>query len=142
MAPPFITEGLRVGRRRFSVVLRSVLALALAVVAVPLVNLAGGELASRLGLPRGGDARLAYDLVWVFLAGLVGSVLMVGVAAVAKTAHAWALFALYLALDLYVTVMAWDDFPRWFTLACLLTLPAQVWLGWWLAVKRGTSGEK
>ena len=41
--------------------------------------------------------------------------------------------ALYLALDVYATGMAWDDFPRWFTLACLLTLPVQVWLGWWLA---------
>ena len=105
----------------------------LAAVAVPLVNLAGGELADLLRLPRGGDARLAYDLLWVFLAGVAGSTLMVGVAAVAKTAHAWGLFALYLALGLYVTVMAWDDFPRWFTLACLLTLPLQVWLGWWLA---------
>lgn len=49
--------------RRFSVVLRSVLALALAAVAVPLVNLAGGEFADLLQLPRGGDARLAYDLL-------------------------------------------------------------------------------
>lgn len=118
---------------RLKTVLRSVRALALAAVAVPLVNLAGGELADLLRLPRGGDARLAYDLLWVFLAGATGSTLMVGVAAVAKTAHAWGLFALYLALGLYVTVMAWDDFPRWFTLACLLTLPLQVWLGWWLA---------
>lgn len=141
MALPFITQGFRMARR-FSVVLRSVLALALAAVAVPLVNLAGGELADLLQLPRGGDARLAYDLLWVFLAGVAGSALMVGVAAVAKATHAWALFALYLALDLYVTVMAWDDFPRWFTLACLLTLPLQVWLGWWLVVKRGTSAEK
>lgn len=141
MALPFITQGFRMARR-FSVVLRSVLALALAAVAVPLVNLAGGELADLLRLPRGGDARLAYDLLWVFLAGVAGSALMVGMAAVAKTAHAWVLFALYLALGLYVTVMAWDDFPRWFTLACLLTLPVQVWLGWWLVVKRGTSEEK
>ena len=132
MALPFITQGFRMARR-FSVVLRSVLALALAAVAVPLVNLAGGELADLLQLPRGGDARLAYDLLWVFLAGVAGSTLMVAVAAVAKTAHAWVLFALYLALGLYVTVMAWDDFPRWFTLVCLLTLPLQVWLGWWLA---------
>jgi hypothetical protein len=118
---------------RMKIVLRSLLALALAIIAVPVVNLAGGELAALWGLPRGGDARLGYDLLWVFLAGVAGSALMVGVAAVAKTAHAWVLFALYLALDLYVTVMAWDDFPRWFTLACLLTLPVQVWLGWWLA---------
>lgn len=127
---------------RVRIVLRSVLALGLALVAVPLVNLAGGELAALLRLPPGGDARLAYDLLWVFLAGVAGSALMVGAAAVAKSAHAWALFALYLALDLYVTMMAWDDFPRWFTLACLLTLPVQVWLGWWLVVKRGTSAEK
>ena len=47
MALPFITQGFRMARR-FSVVLRSVLALALAAVAVPLVNLAGGELADLL----------------------------------------------------------------------------------------------
>ncbi|MBA3930541.1 MAG: hypothetical protein C0521_13220 [Xanthomonas sp.] len=118
---------------RAIIVLRSLVALALAIVAIPLVNLAGGELAGVLALPAGGDARLGYDLLWVFLAGLVGSALMVGIAAVARTAHAWAIFAIYLVLDVYVTVVAWNDFPRWFTLACLLTLPAQVWLGWWLA---------
>lgn len=125
---------------RAIILLRSVVALALAILAIPAVNLAGGELATRLALPPGGDARLAYDLAWIFLAGVVGTVLMVGVAAVAKTAHAWVLFALYLALALYATAMAWD-FPRWFILACLLTLPLQVWLGWWLVLKRGTSGE-
>jgi hypothetical protein len=114
-------------------ILRSLLAIALAIAAIPLVNLAGSELAALLELPPGGNPRLGYDLLWVFLAGLVGSALMVGVAAMAKTAHAWAIFAIYLALDVYVTVVAWDDFPRWFTLACLLTLPLQVWLGWWLA---------
>ena len=41
MALPFITQGFRMARR-FSVVLRSVRALALAAVAVPLVNLTGG----------------------------------------------------------------------------------------------------
>lgn len=117
---------------RLKIILRSVLALALAIIAIPLVNLAGGEWAAAMDLPLRGDARLAYDLVWVFLAGLVGSALMVGVAAVAKAAHAWAIFVLYLALDAYVTMIAWHDFPRWFSLACLLTLPLQVWLGWWL----------
>ncbi|MBD9480442.1 hypothetical protein [Pseudoxanthomonas sp. PXM02] len=118
---------------RLTIVLRSVIALVLAIIAIPLVNLAGSELAALMDLPPGGDARLGYDLLWVFLAGLVGSVLMVGIVAVAKTAHAWAIFAIYLGLDIYVTVVAWDAFPRWFSLACLLTLPLQVWLGWWLA---------
>lgn len=126
---------------RAIIVLRSLLALALAIIAIPLVNLAGGEWAAAMDLPLRADARLAYDLVWVFLAGLVGSALMVGVAPVAKTAHAWAIFAIYLALDVYVTVMAWDDFPRWFTLACLLTLPLQVWLGWWLAWGRHSRSQ-
>lgn len=124
------------------IVLRSVLALTLAIVAIPLVNLAGGELALLLRLPPGGDARLAYDLLWVFLAGLVGSALMVGVAAVAKTAHAWTIFAIYGVLGVYVTVAAWDDFPRWFTLACLLTLPLQVGLGWRWAVRRAVNGKE
>lgn len=102
---------------------------------MPLVNLAGGALATLLNLPPGGDARLAYDLLWVMLAGISSSALMVGVAAVAKTAHAWMFFALYLALAVYVAVTAWDDFPRWFTLGCLLTLPLQVWLGARLGVR-------
>ena len=127
---------------RAIIVLRSAAALALALAAIPAVNLAGSELAALLALPRGGDARLGYDLLWVFLAGLTGAALMVRVAAVAKTAHAWAIFAIYLVLDVSVTVAAWNDFPRWFTLACLLTLPLQVWLGWWLAVRREVSGEE
>ena len=127
---------------RAIIILRSAAALALALAAIPVVNLAGGELAALLDQPRGGDARLGYDLLWVFLAGLMGAALMVRVAAVAKTAHAWAIFAIYLVLDVSVTVAAWNDFPRWFTLACLLTLPLQVWLGWWMAVRREVSGKE
>ena len=127
---------------RAIIMLRSVVAFIAAFYAVPLVNQVGGELTPLLPLPRGSDARLAYDLVWVILAGITGSALMVSIAAVAKTAHAWVFFTLYMALGLVVTWLAWDDFPRWFTLACLLTLPVQVWLGWWLVVKRGVSGEE
>jgi hypothetical protein len=120
--------------RTLAIPLRSLLALALAVLAIPAVNLAGGWLSTRLfALPRGGDLRLAVDLFWVFMAGLAGTWLMVRVAAVAKTAHAWALFALYLAVDLMAAQAGWDDYPRWFTFGVLLTLPLQVWLGWWLA---------
>jgi len=119
--------------RRMVVVLRSVAACVVSLYALRLVNQIGGELAAALRLPSGGDARLAYDLLWVVMAGVAGSMLMVGVAAVAKTAHAWVFLALYLALGVTLVWLAWEDFPRWFTLACLLTLPVQVWLGWWLA---------
>jgi len=120
-------------RSRAIVALRSVAAVFVALYTLPLVNQIGGELAPVLRMPRGGEVRLAYDLAWVMLAGITGSALMVALAAVAKTAHAWAFFALYMAVGLVVTWLAWDDFPRWFTLACVLTLPLQVWLGWWLA---------
>ena len=128
--------------RRTVVVLRSVAAWVLSLYALPLVNQIGGELAPVFGLSRGGDARLAYDLLWVGIAGVTGSMLMVRIAAVAKTAHAWGFLAVYLALGLVLTGLAWDDFPRWFTLACVLTLPLQVWLGWWLAFGRGVRGEE
>lgn len=120
--------------QRLMIVLRSLLGLALAIVAIPVVNLAGGWLSTQVfGLPEGGDLRLAVDLFWVFMAGFTGTWLMVRVVAVAKTAHAWALFALYLVVDVLGVVDGWHDFPRWFTLGILVLLPPQVWLGWWLA---------
>lgn len=119
---------------RSIIALRSLLGLVLAIVAIPVVNLAGGWLSTQLfGLPQGGDLRLAVDLFWVFMAGFAGTWLMVRVAAVAKTAHAWALFAIYLVVDALGVVDGWHDFPRWFTLGILVLLPPQVWLGWWLA---------
>lgn len=120
--------------RRLKIVLRTLLALVLAVVAIPVVNLAGGWLSDHVfGLPPGGTLRLAVDLFWVFMAGFVGTWLMVKAAAVAKTAHAWAIFAIYLVADLHGAITMWDDFPRWFTIGFIGLLPLQVWLGWWLA---------
>ncbi len=118
---------------RAKTVLRSVLALVLAVAAVPAVNLVGDLLSSTIGLPPGGGMRLAVDLGWVFLSGLAGSWLAVRVADAARTAHAWAVFALYQCAALYAVTMAWEEFPRWFTLGLLLSPPLQAWLGWRLA---------
>lgn len=115
-------------------VARSLLALALAVVAIPAVNLAGAWCSDDVfGLPSGGPRRLAADLGWSFLAGMVGAWLLVATAAVAKTAHAWAFLALYVVVALLAVVEGWSDFPRWFTIGLLLSLPLQVWSGWWLA---------
>ncbi len=116
------------------IALRSVLALALAVVAIPVVNLAGAWLSDHaFGLPSGGSVRLGVDLFWVFMAGLTGTWLMVRTAAAAKTAHAWALFAVYLVADLHGAITMGSEFPRWFVFGFIGLLPLQVWLGWWLA---------
>lgn len=128
---------------RWKIALRSVLALALAIAAIPVVNLAGAWISDHLlGLPPGGTLRLAVDLFWVSVAGVAGAWLMVSVAAVAKTAHAWVLFALYLAVDLRGATAMWDDFPRWFVVGVVALLPLQVWLGWWLAMRKGSRGPR
>lgn len=120
--------------RRLVVFLRSLLALVLAIAAIPAVNLAGAWLSDHaFGLPPGGTLRLAVDLFWVFVAGFAGAWLMVKTAAIAKTAHAWAIFAIYLAADLHGAVTMGADFPRWFVIGFVGSLPLQVWLGWWLA---------
>lgn len=124
------------------IALRSVLALALAIVAIPTVNLAGAWLSEHaFGLPSGGDLRLAVDLFWVFMAGFAGSWLMVRTAAAAKTAHAWILFAIYLVADLHGAITMGGEFPRWFVLGFIGLLPLQVWLGWWLAWGRAARGR-
>ena len=122
---------------RWIIAARSLAAIALAVVAIPAVNLAGGWLSEAAGLPRGGALRLAADLGWVIVAGTLGAWAGVRAAAVAKRAHAWAIFALYLAADVSAVVTMGNDFPRWFTVGVLAALPLQVWLGWWLAAGRG-----
>ncbi|TWT19268.1 hypothetical protein FQY83_13000 [Luteimonas marina] len=126
------------GPRRLLVFLRSLLALVLAIAAIPAVNLAGSWLSSHVfGLGPGGTLRLAVDLSWMFVAGFAGAWLMVKTAAIARAAHAWALFAIYLVAAMYAAITMRDDFPHWFTLGLLASIPAQVWLGWWLA--RGRS---
>lgn len=128
---------------RLKTIARSVSALVLAIAAIPAVNIAGGWISDHaFGLPPGGDVRLAADLSWVFMAGFVGTWLMVKTAAVAKTGHAWALFALYAALDARAVAATWGDYPYWFSLGVLLLLPLQVWLGWWLAMRKWPRGSR
>ncbi|MCW5580523.1 MAG: hypothetical protein KIS72_04205 [Luteimonas sp.] len=120
--------------RRLVFLLRSLLALVLAIVAIPAVNLAGAWLSERVfGLPPGGTLRLAVDLFWVLAAGCAAAWLLVETAVAAKTAHTWMLFAIYLAVGVYGVTAMGSDFPVWFTVGFVVLLPAQAWLGRWLA---------
>ncbi|MGI8560774.1 MAG: hypothetical protein ACR2J7_04930 [Luteimonas sp.] len=112
--------------------LRSLLAMALALVVVVAVNRAGGGLAGLAGFPRGGEARLAWDLGWVCVAGVLATWAAVRLAPVAPRMHAVALFAVFLAVAVAAVMRLGDDWPRWFSAGALLSLPLQVWLGaWW-----------
>jgi hypothetical protein len=110
-------------------VLRSLLAMTLAFVVVVLVNLAGGELADATGFPQAGEARLAWDLAWVFLAGMFAAWLVVKLAPCAPRRHAVAFFALMLAVAVLAVIRIDGDWPRWFSTGILLAVPLQVGLG-------------
>lgn len=72
----------------FTMALRSVLALVLALAMVVLANLGGGGLADATGFPRAGEARLAWDLCWFFLAGLFAAWIVAKLAPRAPRSHA------------------------------------------------------
>ena len=115
--------------------LRSLLALALAFVVVVLVNLGGGELADATGFPNGGEARLAWDLLLVFLAGMFAAWLVVKLAPCAPRMHAVAFCALMLAVAVLAVIRIDGDWPRWFSTGILLAVPLQVGLGAGWAVR-------
>lgn len=113
----------------FLLALRSLLTMTLAFVVVVLVNLAGGGLADASGFPEGGEARLAWDLAWVFLAGMFAAWLVVKLAPCAPRMHAVAFFALMLAVAVLAVIRIDGDWPRWFSAGILLAVPLQVGLG-------------
>ena len=122
-------------KRGPSLVVRSLLAMALAFVVVVLVNLAGGELADATGFPQAGQARLAWDLGWVFLAGMFAAWLVVKLAPRAPRMHALVFFALMLAVAVWAVIRIDGGWPRWFSAGLLLAVPLQVGLGAGWAVR-------
>jgi hypothetical protein len=124
-------------KRGFSLALRSLLAMGSALAVLPLVNLAGGALADSTGFPAGGEARLAWDLGWVFIAGSLAAWVVATLAPRAARAHAAVLFALMLVIDVLAVVWVGDDWPHWFNAGVLIALPLQVGLGAWWALRGG-----
>ena len=116
---------------------RSLLAMASAFAVAVLVNWAGGELADATEFTGGNQSRLAWDLAWVIVAGVLAAWTVVKLAPNAPRAHAWVLFALALALHVMAVMRLGDDWPRWFSTGLLLTLPLQVWLGAQWALRFG-----
>ncbi|MFY2762844.1 hypothetical protein [Arenimonas sp. MALMAid1274] len=109
--------------------LRSLLAFAGAVAAIWAGNVAGGELAAALDLPRGGTGRLAWDLAWLTLAGITAFALLTRLAPRWPRAHAWLLLALMVAAMAWATQGMAGEFPAWFTLGAWLSLALQYAVG-------------
>lgn len=121
-----------------SIALRSLFAMSSALALVVLITLGGGELADATGFPRGGEARLAWDLGWVFLAGMFAAWMVVKLAPRAPRMHAVVFFALMSGVALLAVIRLGDDWPCWFSAGILLAVPLQVGLGagWVLREKK------
>lgn len=124
-------------KRDLSLALRSLLAMVMACVVIVLVNQAGGGFADATRFPNGGEARLAWDLAWVFIAGVLAAWLVVKLAPHAPRAHAAVFFALMLVIGVPAVMQLGGDWPRWFSTGIVLTLPLQVWLGARWALRGG-----
>lgn len=114
-------------------VLRSLLAFTVAGVALVALSWAGGEAAPWVGLARGGDLRLGWDLAWLGAGGMVGFALVARLAPCAPRGHALALLAILLAAGLWAVATMGGDFPAWFSAGLIALLPLQCWLGLRLA---------
>lgn len=116
--------------------LRSLFAMALAWSAFCLANLAGSTLASLAGFPPGGEHRLAWDVAWVFVAGVLAAWTIAVSAPRAPRPHVLAFFAILLVIALLAVARLGGDWPWWFSTAAVATLPLQAWLGMHYALRR------
>lgn len=123
-------------------VLRSLLAIALAFPVLSLVSLAGGALADLTGFPDAGEGRLVWDLGWVFIAGVLAAWMVARLAPRAPRLHAAIFFVLMLVISGVAVARLGGDWPRWFGAGILLTLPLQVGLGVWLGLRGRKSEER
>lgn len=121
-------------QHKLLLVLRSVTAMVVAVAIVFVVNMGGGQLAATLGFP-GGNTRLAWDLLCIFVAGLLATWALVKLAPRAPRRHAMVLLLLMLVVSIAAVIRLGDDFPGWFTAGLLLCAPLQIVLGMRLALR-------
>jgi hypothetical protein len=112
-------------------VVLSVLCVVVALFVLGMVSGAGGWIAPWLGLGEG-EVRLAWDLGWTILGGVAATAFAARYAPKWPYGHGGVVWVLIAAASVYA---AWDlgsDYPFWFVVTLLVSLPAQavgVWLG-------------
>lgn len=118
----------------------SLLAMSAAMFALVAINLIGGTLAPWLGFPPGGTGRLAWDLAWTIAGGIAAIATATYCAPAAPRRHALICFVALLIAAVYAVTQLGGDFPPWFCIGLLLSLPPQGWLGakWALKLKNQT----
>ncbi|MDQ1064475.1 hypothetical protein B8X02_00430 [Stenotrophomonas rhizophila] len=112
-------------------VVLSVLCVVVALFVLGMVSGAGGWIAPWLGLGEG-EVRLAWDLGWTILGGIAATAFAARYAPMWPYAHGGVVWVLIAAASVFA---AWDlgsDYPFWFVVTLLVSLPVQaigIWLG-------------
>ncbi len=110
----------------------SVLCVVVALFVLGMVSGAAGWIAPWIGLGEGGQARLGWDLAWTILGGAAATAFAARYAPKAPYVHGGVVWAVIAAASVYA---AWDlgsEFPFWFVVVLLVSLPVQasgIWLG-------------
>lgn len=116
--------------------LRSLLALAGALVTLALVTTVASWLPPLLGVHANGQVQLGWDLAFSVLGGAAA----VGFAAYHAPCwprlHGLALWLLIAAASVWACVDMGNEFPRWFVLGLLISLPLQLAGGLLLGARR------
>jgi len=114
-------------------VVLSVLSVVVALFVLGMVSGAGGWIAPWLGLGDG-QLRLAWDLAWTILGGVAATAFAARYAPAWPYLHGGVVWVLIAAASAYA---AWDlgnDFPFWFVVTLLVSLPVQA-LGIWIGAR-------
>lgn len=109
----------------------SLLALIGALLALTLVSSAAGWLPSLLGMTPGSEAQLGWDLAFTVLGGIAAIAFATYYAPCWPRAHGTSIWSLLVLGAGYGLWMMGGDFPQWFVIGLLVSLPVQLLVGWW-----------
>ncbi|AWH15851.1 hypothetical protein C1922_00150 [Stenotrophomonas sp. ZAC14D2_NAIMI4_7] len=123
-------------------ILLSIVALIGALLALTLVSSAGGWLPSLFGLHPGSEAQLGWDLAFSVLGGIAAIAFATYYAPRWPRAHGTTVWLLLVLGSGYGLWLMGGDFPRWFAVSLLLSLPVQLLLGWWFGRRPSRSATQ
>ncbi|AWH23650.1 hypothetical protein [Stenotrophomonas sp. YAU14D1_LEIMI4_1] len=126
----------------FKSIFLSIVALIGALLALTLVSSAGGWLPSLFGLHPGSEAQLGWDLAFSVLGGIAAIAFATYYAPRWPRAHGTSVWLLLVLGSGYGLWLMGGDFPRWFAVSLLLSLPVQLLLGWWFGRRPSRSATQ
>lgn len=115
--------------------LRTVLALAGAVLVLALVSSIAAWLPPLLGLQGSATAQLAGDLASTVMAGVLSIAFATRYAPLRPRTHGTLIWLLVALGSGWAAWTMGGEFPRWFVMGLLLSLPLQLAVGLWLGTR-------